>query len=188
MFNVLNLEEKSVTFNLFFGPIMNFVRNKLPEGNRWAERGNCARWTSSGLVFCGVLSYLHIWPKSIWVHLYEKHGLNDRKNVNVVVYEHIQHAKQTCSNGPPLWIESVKPFNPFYSWNYWNLTKFADVVVKVPDDGSYKAIIEKPPKDNTKLEPNFWRWKKSEMLMSCLVSGFALRWGYKKWGFNLKRF
>ena len=43
------------TFNLALGPIYNYVRSHTPEGFDVAERGNCARWTSAGLVFGDVL-------------------------------------------------------------------------------------------------------------------------------------
>ena len=172
-----NEKKESVTFNLILGPILNFFRSHLPFGLTWAERGNCARWTSSGLVFANLLPFLHIWPKQIWINLFEKWGRKDRNNVHVVVYEHIPHAKQTYGDGTPLWIEGVSPLSLIYNWSYFDLKKFANVVVEVPN-GTTKAIVTK---QENPLDPSFWRWKKTEILGATIIGGFTMRHFYKKY-------
>lgn len=173
-------QKESVTFNLILGPILNFFRNHLPFGLTWAERGNCARWTSSGLVFSDLVNFPHIWPKQIWINLFERWGRKDRKNVHVVVYEHIPHAKQTYGDGTPLWLESVSPLSIVYNWSYFDLKKFADVVVTVPE-GTTKAIITK---QENPLEPSFWRWRKTEILGAAVLGGFGARHIYRKYVFR----
>ncbi len=98
--------------------------------------------TIAGLAFAGVLKGPHIWPKKVFVDIFEKYGLLDRKNVNVVLYEHIPHAKQSFGDGTPLWMESVGPYNFISDLSYMDLKKFANVVVSVPP-GSTTALVEK---------------------------------------------
>ena len=173
-------KKESVTFNLILGPVLNFFRSHLPFGLTWAERGNCARWTSSGLVFADLLPFLNIWPKQIWINLFEKWGRKNRQNVHVVVYEHIPHAKQTYGDGTPLWLEGVSPLSLIYNWSYFDLKKFANVVVEVPD-GTTKAIVTK---QDHPLEPSFWRWKKAEIMGASIIGGFTARHFYRKYVHN----
>ena len=47
--------KRNATFSLVLGPLFNFLRSHVPEGLALAETGNCARWTSAGLVFADLL-------------------------------------------------------------------------------------------------------------------------------------
>jgi hypothetical protein len=64
--------QRNVTFNLFLGPLYNWLRTHSPEAINMVERGNCAKWTSSGLAFADVLKSPHVWPKQIWINIFEK--------------------------------------------------------------------------------------------------------------------
>jgi hypothetical protein len=59
-----------------------------------AERGNCARFTSMGLVEAGVLRHPSLWPKKIAVNLFEHQGRKHPDNVHVVSYHAVKHAKR----------------------------------------------------------------------------------------------
>lgn len=48
-FERLHRKTQLGSFDLFFGPVFNWMRKWVPAGYQWAERGNCARWTSAGL-------------------------------------------------------------------------------------------------------------------------------------------
>ena len=55
--------------------------------------GNCAQWTSSGIVFAGLIPRTRLFPKSILIDLLESETRNGReKNVHVVLYEHVKAA------------------------------------------------------------------------------------------------
>lgn len=171
-------ESHSATFELFLGPLWNFLRDKLPEGFNFAESGNCARWTSAGLVFADLMQSRNIWPKRIWIDLFEKHGLKDPSNVHVVVYEHIAHAEQSFGDGRPLWSEGASPFSFIQDVSYFDLTSFAHATIVVPPGEVTAEIVinEKP------CAPSFWRWRKTEVIGSVLVAGWLLRGVYRYWG------
>jgi hypothetical protein len=104
----------------------------------------------------------------VFIDIFEKYGLADRKNVNVVLYEHVPHAKQSFGDGTPLWMESVGPYNFVSDFSYFDLKKFANVIVSVPP-GSTAAVVERC---ENPVEPSFWRWKKTEIVFSALVGGY----------------
>jgi hypothetical protein len=160
--------QRGVTFNLFLGPVYNWLRTHTPEAINFVERGNCAKWTSSGLAFADVLKSPHVWPKQIWINMFEKYGLLDRENVNVVLYEHIAHAHQTFGNGAPLWLESAGPYAFFYDFSYFDLKKFANVVVAVPP-GETRAVVTRNPDP---AQPSVWRWRKQEIVFGAAVAAY----------------
>lgn len=85
---------RSAKFNIALFPITNFLRGLLP--TRIAERGNCARWTSKGLVVAGVATKPSMWPKSVWINIFEnthRTATQSPDNLRVVVYRRAKHAK-----------------------------------------------------------------------------------------------
>ena len=54
---------KGAKFNIVLGPVLNLSRMILPDS--FAERGNCAFYTSQGLAKAGVLRHSTIWPKVV---------------------------------------------------------------------------------------------------------------------------
>ena len=168
--------KKNAKFSLILGPFYNFLRSRMPEGVSWAESGNCARWTSQGMVFADALSYAHVWPKQIWINLFEKLGAANRDNVNVVLYQHIPHAVQTYGDGSPLWMEGVSPLSFISDISYLDLKRFANVIVSVPENETTAEIqvVENP------LQPSFLRWRKSELLIGTAFSALIARKAYLK--------
>ena len=55
--------ETSASFSLLLGPLLNLWSS-------YAERGNCAFWTSRGLIEAGLFKRATIWPKMIFLKLY----------------------------------------------------------------------------------------------------------------------
>ncbi|MBI5623570.1 MAG: Zn-dependent oligopeptidase [Elusimicrobia bacterium] len=127
---------KEAGFKLFLGRFLNFLTRFLP--GRWTEWGNCALWTSKGLAAAGILDAATPWPKEIWAQLYEKYRSLDPGNVHVVSYRRVQHAVQ--SYGKPADLHGlVAPLHPFQTLRYWDLERFSDAAVEVPE-GSMTAM------------------------------------------------
>ena len=112
---------------------------------RWTA-GNCAQWTSAGVVFAGLLKRRRLFPKAILIELLEseylRHGRPD--NVHVVVYKHVAHAPPYMPKYRPLRPSYVHPLNPVRNHVYGNMEAFADVVVEVPA-GSDAAVVSRNP-------------------------------------------
>jgi hypothetical protein len=93
-------------------------------------------------------------------------------NVNVVLYEHVAHAHQSFGNGRPLWMESAGPYSFFYDFSYFDLKKFANIVVHVPP-GETRAEVSRNPDP---AQPSVWRWRKQEIVFgTALAAYFATR-------------
>ncbi len=118
----------------------------------------------------------HVWPKQIWINLFEKYGLMDRKNVNVVLYEHIKHAHQSFGDGTPLWLESAGPFAWFFDYSYFDLKKYANVIVSVPP-GETRAVVSKC---EDPVQPSMFRWRKAEILFYTAAAGYVGTRLYKR--------
>ncbi len=97
---------------------------------QFVERGNCARWTSKGLEKAGVLTRISMWPKSIWINMFENCRKTEAKspaNVSVVAYRRIRHAKMSYGlNADPL--KAVAPLQSIRSLLYWKLESFASML------------------------------------------------------------
>jgi hypothetical protein len=59
--------KRDARYDMMFGPIFNFFRKFGLFGK--AERGNCAYWTSKGLVAAGLIDRSSMWPKLLWVRV-----------------------------------------------------------------------------------------------------------------------
>ncbi|NDB84065.1 MAG: hypothetical protein EB127_15315, partial [Alphaproteobacteria bacterium] len=103
-----NLKKESIVghkkFDIILGPIINRLRNIFPE---ISERGNCAKWTSEGLKVAGVIKHTHIWPKSLWITLFENNNLNYKPTV--VYYKKIPLYKPLYGNSSEIFSQTA-PF------------------------------------------------------------------------------
>ena len=82
-----------VGFNIAIGPFINFFRKFIPF--QIPEYGNCSKWISEGLLIAGVVTKKTIWPKSIFINMYENCEETDTKtpdNLHVVYYEMPLHS------------------------------------------------------------------------------------------------
>jgi len=135
---------------------LDFIVNRISKFLRFdfAERGNCARYTSSALLKANLVTKSSMWTKSIWINLFEnfhRTATKDSTNMHVVSYRRIKHAKQSYGVDASAWT-SVAPANPLRSLLYFNLETFADFIVEVPN-GTIAAVIRK--RKNPKRQNKF---------------------------------
>lgn len=122
---------KEVKFNIILSPLYNIAAAlSLPV----AVRGNCAWWTSQGLKVAGVTTKASLWPKSIFINMFEnshKTTVGSPSNMHVVSYRRIKHAHRSYGiDAQP--ITAVAPLQSARSVMYYDLERFANVVVEVP--------------------------------------------------------
>eukprot|EP00992_Anisonema_acinus_P007317 TRINITY_DN3055_c0_g1_i1.p1 TRINITY_DN3055_c0_g1~~TRINITY_DN3055_c0_g1_i1.p1 ORF type:complete len:265 (+),score=42.24 TRINITY_DN3055_c0_g1_i1:67-861(+) len=53
----------------------------------YVARGNCARWSARGLVAAGLIRTPSMFPKLLWIHLFQSMLTRDASNVSVVYYQ-----------------------------------------------------------------------------------------------------
>lgn len=71
-----------------------------------------------------------MWPKLIWVNLFEKQGCKDLDNVHVVSYRRAREAKR--SYGVDAYsLSRVSPIHFFYNLRYLNLESFANAIIGI---------------------------------------------------------
>ena len=103
--------------------------------------GNCAQWTSSGIVFAGLIPRTRLFPKSILIDLLESETRNGReKNVHVVLYEHVKAAPPYLEGFRFKRPAFVHPLSPARNVIYANMREFADIIVSVKDE---RAVVDK---------------------------------------------
>ena len=89
------------------GPLSNLWRylRGVPRGVG-VEYGNCARWTGKGLEQAGVLPRFLIWPKALWVSIYNH---VDTDNVSVCYY-HAAEGSEAPGRSPLVSFGPIAPF------------------------------------------------------------------------------
>ena len=103
--------------------------------------GNCAQWTSSGIVFAGLIPRTRLFPKSILIDLLESETRHGReKNVHVVLYEHVKAAPPYLEGFRFKRPAFVHPLSPARNLIYANMREFADVIVRVKDE---TAVVDR---------------------------------------------
>lgn len=143
-------------FNIMLGAVYNALAwLNLPI----AKRGNCAHWTSKGLVTAGLMRNPSIWPKSILIHMFENQeklgygGSAKPDNVHIVSYRRPRHAQLTYGvDAVPL--SAVAPLQSIRSFAYMDLERFADVIVEVPKN-DIVAVVRRA--DSPPERPSEWR-------------------------------
>lgn len=166
-FSKLAVQDKEGAVEFSFGlfPIFNVIRDYLPFSI--AKSGNCSYWASKGLVHAGLLYKPNIWPKSIWIQLFEKEGAKNQKNMHVVVYKNAKKSHRTygSSNNLPV-LRPTTFFNLVHNIAYYDLEQFADVIIKTDDD---TAVIEKQKRN----EPNFFRYHSPKIVTASLIGLYS---------------
>lgn len=138
-----SLHQKSLTghkqFDIVLGPIWNIFSRIFPV---LSERGNCAKWTSEGLKKAGIIETTHVWPKNLWITMFE--NPNQTVKPTVVLYQQIQHCPNKYGlNGGDIGSYTA-PLDWVRSFSYRNPSKFADCIVSVPEN-THKAVIQVNP-------------------------------------------
>lgn len=123
-------------FALALSRVKNFFNRLLGRSKEW---GNCAAWTSNGLVAAGILDEPTTWPKELWVELYEKYSKLEPSNVHGVSYRRVLHAAQTYGKLAETH-GFVAPLRVRRNIRYWDLEDFSSAVVEVPE-GSRTAGV-----------------------------------------------
>lgn len=127
-------------FTILLGPLLNRL---FPQ----KEYGNCSKWISEGLKAANLLNKTYVWPRSIWVKLFEKYTTR----TNVVYYKHIKHLPQRYGIKTEQLFSSIAPFQLFRNWCYSNCEGFANCIVQVNKENPYIGIVkinEKPYKSS----------------------------------------
>jgi len=120
-----------VKFNIIFGPFFNLFREIF----QLAEYGNCAKWISGGLYRAGVSTSISIFPKSILVDMfenYEKTSAKSKDNIHIVYYQKPTHLYPIYGLNYNYLFEEVAPFQYLRSYLYFDLEKYANVIVTIP--------------------------------------------------------
>eukprot|EP01098_Paradermamoeba_levis_P009853 TRINITY_DN4124_c0_g1_i2.p1 TRINITY_DN4124_c0_g1~~TRINITY_DN4124_c0_g1_i2.p1 ORF type:complete len:276 (-),score=79.08 TRINITY_DN4124_c0_g1_i2:130-957(-) len=159
-------------FALFLGPLYSFVDWLFPF-LQMSPRGNCAQWTSKGLEKAGVITRTSMWPKSIWINIFEnadKTTAGGYNNINTVYYNRIRHAALSYGvNAAP--IEAVAPFQSLRNFFYFDLKNFCNAVVEVPEGTMEAEVTLQQPK----YKPSQWR---NLVNHSYFISGSILLTGF----------
>lgn len=187
---ILNLQSNNnnsnneVRFNIILGPILNFFGNFTGD---FPEYGNCARWTSSMLFHCGLTTSYFVWPKTLFINLFEnyyKTNIKELSNMNVVYYERSENITKPFYGvkDRPIWFEnSVAPFQSIRNYFYGDLKHFAKSIVIVDIKKNIAKI--KINSDEQISKPNKLRNILNSKLFICssIISSLII---YKK-GFSM---
>lgn len=128
-----------VKFDIIFGPIYNFFKNIFPN---ISERGNCARWSSLGLQEARILKRRSVWPKAIFIDIFEN---KNSSNVSVVSYKQIEHVKKDYGTSGKNPFELVSPFQTLRNLFYWNLDAYSHAVVDVTYPKNFARVTLRHP-------------------------------------------
>ena len=179
-----NNSNDKVRFNIILGPILNFFGNFM---NNFPEYGNCARWTSSMLFRAGLTTNYFVWPKTLFINIFEnyyKTNVKELTNMNVVYYERAENVSKPFYGvkDRPVWFEkSVAPFQSLRNYFYGDLKHFAKSTVIVNSEKNMAEI--KINSEEQIYKPNKLRNVLNSKLFICgsIISSVIL---YKK-GFGL---
>ncbi|VBB19041.1 hypothetical protein YASMINEVIRUS_1573 [Yasminevirus sp. GU-2018] len=179
-------EVGNAKFDIFMGPIYNTFKHFFPG---MAERGNCARWASVGLMEAGLLTRKTMWPKSIFIDMFENTKHTNAKsydNLDVVSYRCMYHVEKDYGKNAKNPIELVSPLQFFRNLFYRDLRAFAHAEVSVPE-GSNRAIVvpidrslaKKPSalRNNTINNPYF-------VVATSITSLYLIKRYPARWAFN----
>jgi len=169
--NTKDIEQKA-SFSLVLFIIFNAIKDYLPFS--LSESGNCSYWTSKGLVESELLNYPLMWPKLIFIQLFEQEARKDKNNVNVVLYKNAKESqrKYGSSNNLPI-VRPTSPYQLLYNIEYHNLDKFANIIVEIENDTA--VIIKKE-----RVEASYFRYHRSEILFGIGAIGYLAHFVIKK--------
>eukprot|EP01084_Bolivina_argentea_P276869 472518_1 len=159
-------------FKLFGGRISSFFHKYMPFESDLnnniiiSQSGNCSMWTSSGLIAAGLIPRKRIFPKAIFVELYERQFRINPNNIKIVKYEEINHCYKYWK-GYVTVNSFVNPLLPIRNIRYWNLDKICDVFVRVPQDSKQAIVI----KSNNVQRPSVhFIWRNLNTLFTAIVA------------------
>jgi len=136
-------------------------------------RANCAQFTGQGLFLAGLLSRQRIFPKAMWVDMFERQVLDKAANGDSDVHVVYFQQARTTSRAPCLINSLVSPIQVLRSLIYWDLKQFADVVVEVDEDDS--GVRKARVIDGARRRPRrLRRWTKyfHEVVMAVIIVAY----------------
>lgn len=159
----LRSHKKWADYNILLGPLLNRASS--------VSYGNCAHWSSQGLRQAGLMKHTSMFPKAIWIDLYEsllKDSQQEKisNNISIVYYKRILHAKRFYGEdadwtgwGRPTIFRSSKD-------QYDNLEQVADAIVYVPSNSKTAMIDYGPLSNRAKLENKIQKCKLNGKFLS----------------------
>ena len=177
-FKTLQYREEANTssFKLFGGRSKGFIWKYIPfesdinDGIIVSNSGNCSMWTSCGLVAAGLIPRKRIFPKAIFVELYQRQMRINPDNIKIVKYEEIAHCYKYWK-GYKTVNSLVNPLLPVLSLRFWNLDKLCNVIVRVQKN-TKRAIIVKQ-NNYQRISVNFW-WRNLNTIFTIFVTFYIL--------------
>jgi hypothetical protein len=166
-------EASDAKYILWASPLVNAMLRALPFVDV-AERGNCAWWTSRGLVVADLMRRPVLWPKSIFVDLFERMARDHPENVNVVSYRRVTGDPEYGVNATVLSGMAPGVGNSIDSFLYARLERFANVVVDVDVDTRVAHVTRRADDDIAK--PNFFRHNWWQLLSTAIVGCASIAW------------
>jgi hypothetical protein len=111
-----------------------------------------------------------IWPKFVWITVFEEQGEVDPNNVHVISYRR-KHNEQVeyGVDAKPLW-SGVGPMQSLRNVSYRNLEEYAHVIVEhSPSTDRFDASLQTDP-----VSPSWWRHHRSSFIAGGLLLGGLL--------------
>ena len=134
------------------------------------QYGNCAKWTSDGLSAAGIIAKRTHWPKSMWIAMFEGH--KDSDSARVVSFRAVKTPHSALTAEP---LELVAPLQTLRSVAYFNLDRFAHLVVDVPPGESAARITVNPQPDRPSAARDLLNSRALVLLSTVVTGGFLLR-------------
>jgi len=187
-----NNSQDKVRFNIILGPVLNLFGNFI---NNFPEYGNCARWTSSMLFKAGLTTNYFVWPKTLFINMFEnysKTNIKELTNMNVIYYERAENVSKPFYGvkDRPVWFEnSVAPFQSVRNYFYGNLKHFSKAIVKIDPKLNIAKIEIKPEEQVSK--PNKLRNIFNSKIFICssvIASIIVYKKGFKMIQYHLKKY
>ena len=159
------------TFNIAAGagiPLLRSVLNRaLPFVDNGARLGNCALWTSMGLVRAGLLPRTSLFPKHMMARLLMT---TSPTNMNLVKYCKVTAVPchRLFPNAHPPCRGILTPLHVALSYIYRNLDSYVNYTVSVTDPHTHRADVKHMPNASCPPRGIFTRYS-HYTLMVCAI-------------------
>jgi hypothetical protein len=129
------------------GPLKT-VHKLLPVLNQGVRLGNCAKWTSFGLVRAGLLPRVSLFPKQMLVRMMIQISSRHQKGLSPVECSLVKYARieapvechRTYATRPCPGL--LTPIHFYHNVVFWNLDRFCTFTVRVSNSATQAAEVE----------------------------------------------
>ena len=112
----------------------------------WGENGNCAYWTSQGLVQAGLLDGNSAFPKVVFIKLYFKQlQLHKWRRLNPYCHIVFYHAADDPRDRPPTGWLHPGHWRSAHSSIFNQLSRFAHAIVRVDTNTGVASVSRRRP-------------------------------------------